>query len=111
MVNNTDKTRRGFACGFFCLKLYNLQMPESVGAWKGIVHSFLRETTSKCLKEILKLLKLKYQENRHPVLYCYPIRVGFENNTLNNQLQTEKFMGKILLPVSRSVFCVQTCRT
>ena len=30
----------------FCLKLYNLQMPESVGAWKGIVHSFLRETTS-----------------------------------------------------------------
>ena len=73
---------------FFCLKLHNLQMPESVGAWKGIVHGFLRETTSKRLKEILTLLKLKYQETRHRVLYCCPRRVGFENNTLNNQLQT-----------------------
>ena len=42
----------------------------------------------KHLKEILKLLKLKYQETRHRVLYCYPRRVGFDNNTLNNQLQT-----------------------
>ena len=42
----------------FCLKLYNLQMPESVGAWKGIVHGFLREITSKRLKEILKRLPL-----------------------------------------------------
>ena len=58
MVNNTDKTRRGFACGFFCLKQHNKQMPESVGAWKGVVHGFLRETTSKRLKEILKRLPL-----------------------------------------------------
>ena len=43
---------------FLCLKQHNKQMPESVGAWKGVVHGFLRETTSKCLKEILKRLPL-----------------------------------------------------
>ena len=60
MVNNTDKlTRRGSHAFFFvCLKLHNLQMPESVGGWKGIVHGFLRETTSKRLKEIIKRLPL-----------------------------------------------------
>ena len=43
---------------FFLFEQHNKQMPESVGAWKGVVHGFLRETTSKRLKEILKRLPL-----------------------------------------------------